>query len=371
MKTLSKILMGLLFLFVVSMHVIGQSTFFPATHESFQYIGRFDKTNPEQVRFDWPNSTIQFQFTGSEIALSLKGGARNYFNLFLNDTLHSVLHQPNDSIIKIKDIKKAGIHTLRLQKRTEGEMGIAVFKGVYLPKNEKLIISKLKTSRKIEFIGNSITCGYGTEGASRHEKFLPSTENVNQSYALITSKAFNADCHVIAHSGLGVVRNYGAKNKVSVDRATMPMRFNQILDTDNSLLWDFNSWKPDMLVINLGTNDYSTKPYPDKAIFQNTYKSLIEKIQDVYGNIPVFLICGPLIDEPAYTNIKELANDMKQSNPELNIHFIGIPKALLNSTSDLGSDSHPSYKGQLKMAKHIIPTIATVMDWDYNLEINN
>ncbi len=364
MKKLFKILC--VFLFVITSYA--QTVFFPATHEAFQYKGRFDKTNPEQVRFDWPNSTIQFQFTGSEIDIALQGGARNYFNLFINDSLHSVLHQPYDSIIKIKDIKATGVHSFRIQKRTEGEMGIAAFKGVYLPKNERLISSRIKASRKIEFIGNSITCGYGTEGASRNEKFLPSTENVNQSYALITSKAFNAECHVIAHSGLGVVRNYGDKNKISVDRATMPMRFNQVLDTDNSKLWDFNLWKPDLVVINLGTNDYSTKPHPDKAIFQDTYKLLIENIQEVYGNIPVFLICGPLIDEPAYTNIKELTYNMKQLKPESKIHFIGIPKSLLNATSDLGSDSHPSFQGQLKMANHIIPTIATVMDWDYHLE---
>jgi lysophospholipase L1-like esterase len=371
MKTLSKILMGFLLLFVVSMDVIGQTTFLPASHEAFQYIGRFDKTHPEKVRFDWPNSTIQFQFTGNNITLALEGGERNYFNIFLDDALYSVWHQPKDSLLKIVEIENEGVHTLRIQKRTEGEMGIAIFKGVSLSKAERLIPSKIKTSRKIEFIGNSITCGYGTEGLFRNENFHPSTENVNQSYALITSQAFNAECHVIAHSGLGVVRNYGDKNKVSVDRATMPIRFKQVLDTDSILKWDFNSWKPDMVVINLGTNDYSTQPHPDKDIFQQAYKSLIENIQEVYGNIPIFLICGPLIDEPAYTNIKEFAYTMKQLNQELNIHFIGIPKSLLNATTDLGSDSHPSHKGQLKMAKHIIPTIATVMDWNYNIETNN
>jgi len=347
----------------------GQKKLVSPTHKAFKYIGRFDKSNPKKVKFDWPNTTIQFYFTGDSLALALKGGARNYFNIFIDNGLHSVIHQPKDSIIKINNIKGIEEHKITIQKRTEGEMGIAMFEGVYLPNNGQLITKKLDDiSRKIEFIGNSITCGYGTEGKSRSEAFSPKTENVNQSYAILTSQAFNAECHIIAHSGLGVVRNYGDKNSISTDRATMPQRYHQVLDTDATLKWDFDFWKPDMVVINLGTNDYSTKPHPDKAIFQQTYMSLLENIQIRYGKIPVFLICGPLINEPVYTNIKELVDSMMEQNEDSNIHFIGIPKSLLNATTDLGSDSHPSYKGQIKMANHIIPTIATVMDWEFNTD---
>jgi len=349
-------------------NVNGQAQFFPASDEAFQFIGRFDKTNPNSLRFDWPNSTIQFQFTGSDIALALKGGEKNYFNVFIDDTLHDVLHQPNDSIIKIKDIQTKGLHTFRLQKRTEGDMGIATFSGIYLSENQKLIASEIKSIKKIEFIGNSITCGYGSEGLSRNEKFLPSTENVNKSYALIISEALNAESHVIAHSGLGVVRNYGDKNNITTTRPTMPMRYNRVLDSDATLKWDFDIWKPDMVVINLGTNDYSTKPHPKKAVFQKGYKSFLENVQTAYGNIPIFLISGPLAEEPAFSNIKELTDNLMESNPNSNLHFIGIPRSLLNDTTDLGSDSHPSYNGHIKMAKFILPIIAETLGWEYVID---
>lgn len=348
--------------------VHSQATFFSAHNDAFQYLGRFDRTDPYSVRYDWPNSTIQFQFTGNEISLALEGGEKNYFNVYIDDSLHQVLHQPMDTIIKIEGIHTKGVHALRLQKRTEGEMGVTTFKGVYLPKNEKMIPAKPKAIRKIEFIGNSITCGYGNEGLSKNEKFLPSTENVNKSYALITSRAFNAECHVIAHSGLGVVRNYGDKDSISTDRATMPKRYVQVLDTDDTLQWDFNLWKPDMVVINLGTNDYSTEPHPEKAVFQQGYTSLLDQVSVAYGKIPVFLVCGPLIEEPAYTNIKELVVGMMDLDSGSNLHFIGIPKLLLDEPSDFGSDSHPSHKGQMKIAKHMIPAIATVMGWEYHVE---
>ncbi len=49
-----------------------------------------------------------------------------------------------------------------------------------------------------------------------------------------------------------------------------------------------------------------------------------------------------------------------------NLYFIGIPTYLLNKDNDLGSDWHPSYQGQRKMAAHIIPTLANILHWDYN-----
>jgi len=345
-----------------------QKTFIPATHKAINIIGRYDITSSDEIRYDWPNTTIRFRFTGTEVELAIKGGERNYFNLFINDSLHSIWHQPQDSVLNVKGLDPLEIHELRLQKRTEGEMGMVLFKGIYLPDGEELMIVKKESGRKIEFIGNSITCGYGVEGETRHEKFQPSTENVNKSYALIASRALNADSHVIAHSGLGVVRNYGDNSKVSLGRRTMPQRFNQTFDSESTLAWDFSLWKPDVVVVNLGTNDYSTKPHPEKPIFQSVYISLLDNIYDKYGNIPVFLICGPLIDEPAYTNIKEIVSKTIEDKPNANLYFIGIPKALLNSTTNLGSDSHPSYSGQLKIANHILPTIATVMHWNYVVE---
>ncbi len=344
----------------------GNWQYVPADHPAIHYMGRFDFSNPAAVRYDWPGSTILFQFTGNQLQLFLEGGERNYFNLFVNDELKEVIHVPSDSLYIVTGIKGKGPHLLRLQKRTEGEMGCTVFKGFNISVKGKVTPAPAGISRKIEFIGNSITCGYGTEGASREERFSPATENVNKSYAFITARSFGAECTVIAHSGLGVVRNYGDKNKVSTNLPAMPDRYHQVMDEDSLLKWDFNAWQPNAVVINLGTNDYSVGPQPDKAIFQRRYEEFIREIRAVYGPVPIFCICGPMRDEPAYSNIKEVVETSRLIYQDRNLYFIGIPTALLNDTSDLGSDWHPSYAGQLKMAAHIIPTLATVLNWSFS-----
>ncbi|SMO88753.1 hypothetical protein SAMN06265379_1121, partial [Saccharicrinis carchari] len=75
---------------------------------------------------------------------------------------------------------------------------------------------------------------------------------------------------------------------------------------------------------------------------------------------------GPLRDEPAYTNIKEVTESSRLIYNDQKLYFIGIPTYLLNTQNDFGSDWHPSYRGQLKMAAHIIPTLSNILNWDYD-----
>lgn len=339
-----------------------------ASNAAFSYSGRFDFSNPEAVRYDWSGSAIRFQFTGKNLQLLLQGGDRNYFNVFVDGQLHEVLHAPADSVYTLKDLKGKGPHQLILQKRTEGGMGTAFFKGINIEEKASVMPYPVEETRKIEFFGNSITCGYGTEGASRTERFAPNTENVNKSYAFISARAMNAECRVVAHSGLGIVRNYGDKEKISRKIPALPARFDQVLDEDSTAHWDFSKWKPDAVVINLGTNDYSTQPQPDKVVFQRRYEQFIREIRGVYGNVPIFCVSGPMVNEPAYSIVKEMVETTRTLYNDANLYFVGIPLYLLNQTSDLGSDWHPSYKGQCKMAGHLVPVIGSVLDWNYSLK---
>ncbi|MBS2211920.1 endoglucanase [Carboxylicivirga mesophila] len=360
-----KYFIGILLLFVGHM-LHAQERFVSAGHEAFYYSGRVDLSQSDVARFDWPGVSVNFQFTGETLDLCLNGGERNYFNVFIDGLLHEVMHVPADTVYPVRGINGQGWHSCRIQKRTEGEMGMVVFKGVHLEKEAQIRSVEHQQWRKIEFIGNSITCGYGTEGKLPEEDFLPETENINKSYAFIAARAFKAECYVTAHSGLGVVRNYGDKEPISTKLATLPNRYHQVFDMDTSLAWDFSQWQPDAVVINLGTNDYSTDVAPEKSVFVQRYLRFIKQLRDCYGDIPVFCVNGPMRDEPAYSNVKEVVEIARSVYGDKHIYFIGIPASLLNKSSDLGSDYHPSYRGQLKMARHIIPTIANVMNWEFD-----
>lgn len=332
------------------------------------YMGRIDDSNPKAVRFDWPGVSISCAFKGSQIGIKLKGGDRNHYNLFINDKLQQVVHCKSDSIIWIQTVsnKNSSKNIFRIQKRTEAEMGIGTFYGFVLRGNTEMLPYTKNLKRRMCFFGNSITCGYGTEGKNRQEKFSPKTENFNQSYAALLAKVFKAKYHAIAHSGLGVVRNYGDSSKVSIVNPPLPARINRVLDNETNLNYNLQDWIPDIAVINLGTNDFSTQPHPDKEVFQEKYIQLIKSLRKAYGDIPVVCIVGPLIDEPCYSYVKEVVEKSKTDFNTNKVYFVGLSKQLLNSTSDLGSDSHPSKIGQQKMADSIAPIISNIMQWEYS-----
>ncbi|MDP2889665.1 MAG: SGNH/GDSL hydrolase family protein [Bacteroidota bacterium] len=349
---------------LVSLSSFAQTKFIPASHESFRYVGRFDVSNPQEVRYDWSGVYIQFSFRGTECAVKMNDTGHNYYNVFVDDQPSKTIDVKSDTTIVIAKNIGTHIHKIRIYKRTEGNQGTGSFKGILIPENGEMLEWKDVPTRKIEFIGNSITCGYGTEGLSKSERFKPSTENNYLSYAPIMARAFKADYHIIAHSGMGVVRNYGDKEKVSPD--AMPDRFNRVFDEKELPLWNFRLWKPDVVVINLGTNDFSTQPFPDKAVFKAGYEKLIDEVKKQYGEVPVFCIVGPMTDEPCYSYVKELVEDFRSVYQRKNVYFVGIPTYLMDPDKDLGSDTHPNYSGQRKMAAHVLPVISSILEWDYD-----
>lgn len=337
-----------------------------ASDSAIYFSGRVDTGSPQFVRYDWPGVGIHFCFTGKKAGIKIKGGERNYFNLFVDGQFTEVLHSPGDTIFWVDKLRGSGPHEVSLIKRTEGDMGQVLFYGLLLESNGRLLPYPHKPGRCMEFIGNSITCGYGTEGTSKSERFKPETENNYKAYGAILTRAFNAEGRYIAHSGLGVVRNYGDKQKISTKLKPMPARFNKVLDTDSALVWDFTRWQPHLVVINLGTNDFSTQPHPDKAVFQRGYENLILDVRAAYGNIPVFCVVGPMLKDPTFEYVKEVVDIMRSLHSDNQVLFVGFPDGLINNSSDLGSDWHPSYEGQKKMAGHLLFPIATILNWDFN-----
>lgn len=359
----------LLFLFAgvlcAQMSAKEKTKFFPTNHSAIQYMGRVETRN-HQTRYNWPGTVVNVRFSGSVLGIQMKGGARNYFNVWIDEHLSGKIHAVEDTVWWLPAQLTPGVHQLCLVKRTEADMGMAVFYGIYTGKNDSILKPFPLSERKLLFIGNSITCGYGTEGLNRSERFKPATENCEMSYATILARAFNSQYHLIAHSGLGMVRNYGHAEKLSDQSKTMPARLDYLFDNDSTQRFNMNLYRPDAVVVNLGTNDFSTRPFPDESDFVGTGIRLIQTIRTIYPGVKVFCITGPMIDEPCYSFTKKIVESVRLSMKTTDVVFIGVPVDLLNPEDDLGSDSHPSYKGQLKTAGFILPVMANVLDWDYS-----
>src|SRR6185312_14756892 len=107
---------------------------------------------------------------------------------------------------------------------------------------------------QIEFIGDSHTVGYGNTSRTREctqDDVWKTTDN-SQSFGPLIAGHYAADYQINAISGRGIVRNY---NGTPGD--TLPVAYPYVL-FDKKEEYSDPHWKPQIIVISLGTNDFST-----------------------------------------------------------------------------------------------------------------
>ncbi|MFH1197746.1 MAG: SGNH/GDSL hydrolase family protein [bacterium] len=359
----------LLFLMIIlaqgcsSIFVVGEKEsagIIDADNPNIQYVGRFDFTDPKKVGYDWPGIYICAKFEGTSCAIRLSDYSNEYA-ITIDNMRPKLLKKDSSEVRQVASGLDSTVpHTIKIQKRTESFVGKGEFLGFILDDGKKLLPPDSRPERRIEFIGNSITSGYGVEGEDSTCHFSPETENACMSYASITARELKADYSLISYSGRGVVRNYGDVNKTSPD--PMPYLYDRICFNDSISKWDFSTWIPQAVVINLGTNDFSTEPYPDKSVFQKAYLKLINRVRALYPGVTIFCVCGPMIEEPCLGYIKEVIEGEQKNTRDKDIFFIVIQRSMMTG-EDWGCDFHPNIKGMNKISKLLAEEIQLRMNW--------
>ncbi|MFN2136311.1 MAG: GDSL-type esterase/lipase family protein, partial [Candidatus Promineifilaceae bacterium] len=240
-----------------------------------RYTGRFDFSDPLRPRFDWPAVMIEAAFSGPSVAVLLEDG-RNSYDVSVDGQSSVLRTRPGQTRYLLAEGLGSGPHQLRLTKRTETFYGTPEFLGLELAPGGRLLTLPGENGRLIEFVGDSITAGYGVEGSSPTCVYSPETENAALTYAAQTAEMLDAAYTVVAVSGVGVVRNYNDEGPLS--SGTMLTYYGRTLANEPIEDWQA-AQPPQAVVINLGTNDFSTTPQPAGELFLNGYTNLIFKIR--------------------------------------------------------------------------------------------
>ena len=332
----------------------------PATDQRVTYIGR-TQAHDGSVSFEWTGVYMRVRFQGSSLSVRLSDSKKNYYNVWIDSSMDKAPDQViatfgQDSTITLfsADKKKARkVHQIILQKRTEGSQGRTtlhefITDGTFLQ-------ADAPAERHIEFIGDSYTCGYGTE-ATNKERFSPETENQNLTYACIASRHFGAEHVIMAHSGMGIARNYNGK----LADDNMVTRYLKTFDSADSPDWKAEGQKPDLTVIYLGTNDFSTRMQPAQRVFVSNYIQLLKEIKDYYGQEHPVLCMVPKHDVLMIEYIRKAVDSCGLPG----VHILCLSPSVHNDVQDMGADGHPNYSGHRKIAYTVIPCISTITGWE-------
>jgi lysophospholipase L1-like esterase len=324
----------------------------------FHVSGRTDDSDPGGPRFEWSGTEIRAKFTGTLLSVKLLSGA--FFDVAVDGVARARLEADwRSAPYAVASGLVDATHEVLLHQRSEAFYEPSQLLGFETQSGRGLVPSTYCPTRRIEFIGDSITCGYGVEGANQSCDFSQETENHDLAYAALAARALAAEAHTVAWSGKGVFRNGDGKAD-----ETIPVLWSRTIPTDGASHWDFARWTPDVVVINLGTNDFAMG-IPAKSDFNGAYGRFLDDLRSRYPRAFIFVAIGPMLDGAElgaiHSDLTELVA-LRRTSGETRIALIEFAAQNV-AVNGAGCDWHPSAKTQQLMADQLVPAVRQAVGW--------
>ncbi|MBQ4091498.1 MAG: CotH kinase family protein, partial [Clostridia bacterium] len=286
---------------------------------NISYLGRHETNAQGYVVMNNTAAGFEVRFYGTELTVTMSDG--KYPNdahgtglaVFVDgetDPTANIIHLHRDGVavnggrkITLCSFEEAGWHTVKVQKITEEDSGYA--KLMAMTVTGRLANVETKYDLKIMVFGDSITTGYGNmRGEGVADGLTTTTQNGLLTYATIAAAQLNADVHVFAKQGIGLYTNPYGHTRYLKD---IYGKVSPLSETD----WDMTSWVPDIVVINVGTNDAWTDVESkatngnvvfSQAGYQAAYIEMIRGLTDVWGKDVVFFLCYDMMSTNTSNN---------------------------------------------------------------------
>ena len=321
-----------------------------------RFVGRYDGCVPTMVRFAWSGSGFVARFNGTGLGAALRGQT-NQFTVIVDGVLQPKLVTVNNAeqTYALATGLTAGEHVVELYRRTEASFGATGVAAITV-EGGNLLPPPAAPTRLIEVVGDSISCGYGNEGTLPCA-FSADTENHYLSYGALLARGLDAELSTVAWSGKGVVSNYGGgANEL------MPLVYDRVVPTEKRSIWNFVP-QPQLVVVNLSTNDFSANTDPTEEAFVNGYVGLLTNIRSKNPNAYILCPVGPMLSGADLTAkarpfiakavaARRTAGDTKVEAYELT-----------TANPSPGCDYHPNLATHQAMATELAAKVKPVLSW--------
>jgi len=307
------------------------------------YSGRVLFAEGKAPRFSAPGVTLSARFTGIGASMKIVDGAAvaNYFDVVVDgDYADAVKVKADDNgVVTLAQNLPYGEHELSVIKRTEANAGSVDFKSFTFA--GEILPPPTLPPHKLEIIGDSISAGSGNEAlngsAQCNEDYSRPYSDASKAWGPVLARALDAEYHVTAVSGIGVLRNYNCK---SMD--TMPVVYDRVfLERADSPVYDHGQFVPDAVLLMIGTNDFSPADCnrialndavdPENyAAFIKALSTFVGVLRSDYPNAEIFLISSPMLHDgwpdATFTSDTSQRAAISQVADELNATDVGTGK---------------------------------------------
>lgn len=342
--------------------------------EWYRICGR--TTRQEDILFlGYSASFIEFTFYGTKAEaefvtdrLDWPDSHRGSVAVFVNDMETPVkrflLTKGNERIVLFESTepKQTIIRVMKYSEAAFSAVGIAS-----VEVDGEILSPPAEKEKKIEVIGDSITCGYGIEGVVDVDTFNTAQENPWNAYGCRIARALDAEASLISWSGNGIISHYVEEsvNEPRNDEALMPeLYYYEDYSGDmrrgkskaDCVKRDFNAYRPQLIIINLGTNDGSyTRNIParDRA-FINGYMAFLREVREVNPQANILCTVGLMA-----TAAKDLVGEAVSRVNDMGDSKVFFKEAFLQNgeVDGIGTDWHPTESTQKKFAEYLVEFI--------------
>ncbi len=301
-------------------------------------------------------SGFEFTFTGTSASITLVGDSvvangpdkQARFAVYIDgeQTLDTQLDAAEKTyeIFSSDAAKQTTVKLLKLSESAESTIGVKavnVTGGEVAPTAEKEL--------KIEFIGDSITCGYGVDDEVKEHGFSTSTEDATKAYAYKTAQLLDADYSLVSYSGHGIISAYTGDGKKNTSGLVPPI-YEQFAKSYGSydgifnvsmIDWDFSRFQPDMVVINLGTNDASYCGSQQDRIdeYSAAYAEFLKTVRKNNPDAHILCVLGVMGDS-LYKGVEKAVEIYSTETGDTKVSSLRLTPQ--NGSTGFAADWHPT-----------------------------
>jgi lysophospholipase L1-like esterase len=320
-----------------------------------RFVGRVDASDPSAVKFEWSGAGFVFRFagTGARVTLDDPSGS---FTLIVDGAAPTLLTtSPGKQDYVVAGGLASGEHVVEVYRKTEAFMGVTTFYGATV--DGTLLSPPSAPARRIEVIGDSISCGYGDLGADQTCHFAPATEDHFLAYGAVAARALSAELSTIAWSGIGLVANGDGSTT-----GTMPTKYDLTLGAEaTGHSWNFASWQADVVLVNLGTNDHSSGVVTESG-FEAGYASFFAHLRALYPSALLLGTLAPMVGQPdlgTWQGWIKNAIAERVAAGDTRVKFVD----LYTPAQGFGCDWHPSIATHAAMAALLETELRADLSW--------
>lgn len=320
-----------------------------------RFLGRTLPKSETAAEYAWSGGGFRARFVGTGLSVTLNDH-ENVHALWIDGQAQSpVVTERKKSNYVLASGLPAGEHTVELVRRTEALFGVTHVLGVNVEGGE-LLPPPAPKARQIEVLGDSISAGYGNLGPNTSCHFSPETEDYSSAYSALLGRSLDADVSTVAWSGRGVVKNYDGEAGT-----LMPELYLRVLPEVETSRWNFSN-ETQAVVVNLGTNDFSTEPDPAPDAFAGAYQALLERVRASRPRAFILCTLGPMLSAADLARAAQAIQSAISARVRAGDERV-VYHALQTPNEAPGCDWHPSVATHAKMATELASELGRHLEW--------